>query len=290
MKAIRTTIVFALLSVAVNMQAQQTRTETGTGIFVIPKNMTIEQAEVEAVKMVQNKIIADNFGTIVGSFTAMTLSDRNGESYTSSFTNADIEVKGEWLETTSGPYIEKKVQGDEFVLEVTISGKIREIQSAPIMYKASVLRNGVDDNCASDTFRHRDKMYVSFQSPEAGYLTIYITDGKDVQCLYPYAGLSAEYMKVSADKKYILFSRQHCGELDPMVVKECPLGCTEDNEPNRIYVIFSPNKYSKAVDYPGKGGNAPRSLPFEEFQSWISRLRRLDKEFTPRHFDIMIRK
>ncbi len=289
MKAIRTTIVFALLNVAVNMQAQQTRTETGTGIFVIPKNMTIEQAEVEAVKMVQNKIIADNFGTIVGSFTAMTLSDRNGESYTSSFTNADIEVKGEWLETTSGPHIVRKVANNEFILEVTISGRIREIQSAPVMFKACVLRNGVEDNCESDTFRHGDNMYVSFQSPEDGYLTIYITDGKDVQCLYPYPGLSAEYMKVSADKKYIFFSKEHCGVLDPMNVQRCKLGCSEDNEQNRIYLIFSPNKYSKAVDYDGKEG-APRYLLFEEFQNWLSKSRRLDKELVERHFDITIRK
>lgn len=288
MKIIRTAIALALFGLAVNMQAQQTRTATGSAMLVIPKNMTIEQAEVKVVEEAKNKIIADNFGTIVGSATTLTLSDRNGESHTSSFTFGDIEVKGEWLETTNGPHIERKVVNGEFVLEATISGRIREIQSAPIMYKASVLRNGVEDNCASDTFRHGDYMYVSFQSPEAGYLTIYITDGKDVQCLYPYPGLSAEYMKVPADKKYIFFSKEHCGDLDPMNVQRCKLGCSEDNEQNRIYLIFSPNKYSKAVDYYAEE-DAPRHLSFEEFQNWLSKLKRLDKELTSQPFDITIR-
>ena len=286
MMNIRTTIVLALLFMTVSMQAQKTCTDTGTEIFVIPRNMTIEQAEIEAVKMVQNKIIAANFGTIVGSSTMMTF----GESNTSSFTSGGLEVKGEWLETISGPYFERKVVNGEFVLEVTISGRIREIQSASIMFKASVLRNGVEDNCASDTFRDRDKMYVSFQSPEDGYLSIYITDGKVVQCLYPYKGLSSEHMKVSAGKRYVFFSKAHCGDLDPMNVDECLLRCSEDNEPNIIYLIFSPNKYSKAVDYSTGEKGMPRQLPFEEFHNWLSRLRRLDKELVVQPFHIIIRK
>lgn len=289
MKNLRIAIAIAFFCMASSMHAQRTITASDTDIFIIPKNMTIEQAEIEAVTQLQNKIIADNFGTVVGSGTTMISSDRNGQSSTSSFTFGGTEVKGEWLETTSGPHIVRKVANNEFILEVTISGRIREIQSAPVMFKACVLRNGVEDNCESDTFRDGDYMYVSFQSPEDGYLTIYITDGKDVQCLYPYPGLSAEYMKVSADKKYIFFSKEHCGVLDPMNVQRCKLGCSEDNEQNRIYLIFSPNKYSKAVDYDGQKG-APRYLSFEEFQNWLSKSRRLDKELVERHFDITIRK
>lgn len=279
-----------LICMRIDVQAQQIRSAKGTDLYVIPKNMTLEQAEAFAVEQAKLRIIADNFGTIVGSASTMTMSSRNGESEASSFTFGETEVKGEWIETTNGPNIERKVVNNEFVLEVTIAGKIREIISAPIMYNAKVLRNGVTDNCESDSFKQRDYMYMSFQSPESGYVSIYITDGKDVQCLFPYEGLSAEYMKIMADKRYVFFSKENSGELDPMKVTRCPLGCRENNEHNRIYLIFSPNKYSKAVDYSASMDNMPRHLSFEEFHNWLSKLRRLDKELTCKPFDIIISK
>lgn len=290
MRRLRLIIVLALLCAVSNINAQETRTAKGTETYVIPKNMTIEQAEVEAVKQAQLRIIADNFGTIVGSASTMTFSNRNGKSTSSSFTFGDTEVKGEWIETTEGPHIERRVVNDEFVLYVTIAGKIREIVSAPIQFQAKVLRNGTEENCESEVFKHRDYMYMSFQSPESGYVTIYITDGKDVQCLFPYNGLSAEHMKVDADKRYIFFSKEESGELDPRRVSQCMLGCKEDNEHNRIYLIFSPNKYSKAVDYSSGIVTMPRTLSYEEFHEWFSKLKRIDKETTCRIFDITISK
>lgn len=280
----------AFMLMAGSLHAQQIRTVKGKELFVIPKSMTIDQAEAAAVDQVKLRIIADNFGTIVGSGTTMVMSNSNSESYTSSFTFGETEVKGEWLETTSGPFIERKVINNEFVLEVTIAGKIREIVSAPVMFSARVLRNGVTDNCESDSFRNGDYMYMSFQSPEDGYLSIYITDGNDVQCLYPYKGLPSEYMRVSADIRHLFFSKEQSGIIDPNRVDKCRLGCQNDNEHNRIYLIFSPNKYSKAVDYSASDSRMPRHLSFEEFLGWLSKLRRLDKELTCQSFDILISK
>lgn len=287
---IRIAVVSVCIMMSLNLQAQELRTASGSELFVIPKNMTLEQAEASAVEQAKLRIIADNFGTIVDSGTTMIMSNSNGESYSRSFTFGETEVKGEWIETTSGPFIEKKVINDEFVLEVTIAGKIREIVTAPVLFNAKVLRNGVTDNCESDSFRNGDYMYMSFQSPEDGYLSIYITDGNDVQCLYPYKGLPSEYMHVSADIRHLFFSKEHSGIIDPNRVDKCRLGCQNDNEPNRIYLIFSPNKYSKAVDYSASEDKMPRHLSFKEFHNWLSKLRRLDKELTCQTFDILISK
>lgn len=290
MRGIRLIIISVFICFAASMQAQHTRSSKGTSSFVIPKNMTLEQAETFAVEQAKLKIIAEEFGTIVDSYNTLTISNRNGESQSSMVTFGDTDVKGEWLETTYGPRIERKVENGEFVLDVTIAGTIREIVSAPVMFKANVLRNGVADNCVSDTFKQGDNMYMSFQSPEDGYISIYITDGKDVQCLFPYRGLSSEYMKVSADKRYVFFSKEQSGDIDPNSVIKCRLGCAEDNELNRIYLIFSPNKYSKAVDYSSSEDKAPRHLSFEDFHTWFSKLRRHDKELTAKSFFITISK
>lgn len=281
-------IILFIFCSAYNVYAQQVHTAKGSISYVIPKNMTLEQAEIFAVQEAKAKIIAENFGTLVGSTTSMAISD--SESSITSFIFADLDEKGEWLETIDGPYITRRVHNNEFILDVTISGKIREIVSAPIQFQAKVLRNGVTDNCESSEFKNRDYMYMSFMSPTDGYVAVYITDGKDVQCLFPYNGLPAEYMKVVADKRYVFFSKENSGEIDPARVSRCQMGCQQDNEPNRIYLIFSPQKYTKAVDYSAPERNMPRTLSYKDFHSWLSKNKRLDKEFTCKHFDINIRK
>ena len=85
--------------------------------YVLSDSETVKQAEVNAVKQAQLGMIADHFGTLVSSTTAITLSE------TSSFiTYGDTEVKGEWLEDTAAPVIIKSVINDNFVLDVTVSG------------------------------------------------------------------------------------------------------------------------------------------------------------------------
>lgn len=290
MSELRMIAMAALSCVAVSLHAQDVRNAKGSISYVIPHNMTLEHAEVVAVEQAKLKIIADNFGTVVSSSTTLTMSDENGMSSLNSFTFGETEVRGEWLETISGPKVERTVINNEFVLNIEIAGKIREIVSSPIQFHSMVLRNGVTDNCSSDRFKERDKMYVSFQSPEEGYVSIYMTDGKAVQCLFPYSGLSSEHMKVDADRRYVFFSKNDSGNLDPMRVRECTLGCEADNEYNRIYMIFSPNKYAKAVDHYDSTPKMPRSLSFEEFHTWLSKLRQLDNQLTCKSFDIIINK
>ena len=279
-----------LCSISTGIQAQQTKTAEGTIRYMIPQNLTLAQAEFYAVEQAKLQIIADNFGTIISRSDALTFKNKDGISSVESLTNAGLEVRGEWIATIGEPKIKRIVENNEYILVVSIRGQIREIISAPIDFHAKVLRNGVTDNCESDTFKQGDKMYMSFQTPEDGYVSIYITDGEVVQCLYPYKGLGDEIMKIEEDRRYIFFSKENSGELDPLYVPERRLGCNDDNEHDRIYLIFSPNKYSKAVDHSDENEIGPRTLSFKDFHSWLSRLRRFDKELTYKVFDIVINK
>lgn len=252
--------------------------------YVLSDSETVKQAEVNAVKQAQLGMIADHFGTLVSSTTAITLSE------TSSFiTYGDTEVKGEWLEDTAAPVIIKSVINDNFVLDVTVSGKIREIVSTPIDLKSVVMKNGTDARFASTDFTHGDRLYLSFKSPVDGYLAVYLGDRETINCLFPYNGLSADIMKVEAGKEYILFSKANPGNIDPFSVKEYPLGCSPgvSMEMVRLYVVFSPNKFTKAND---NADGTLRSLPFEDFHNWLSRIRKLDADMNLLPYDIVIRR
>lgn len=277
-------IVLLLLSVQTGSHAQKIVSDTYTYRYVMSDSETLKQAEVEAVDEAKRQMIAKHFGTIVGSTTALLIEDD-----VKSITYGDADIKGEWLSDNAAPVIRKSVVNDHFVLDVTVSGKIREIVSTPIDLQCTVLKNGTDLKYASTDFNHWDKIYIAFKSPVDGYLAVYLGDHETVNCLFPYNGLPADIMKVSAGEEYILFSKAKSGKLDPFAVQEYPLGCSPGNkmEMVRLYVVFSPNKFSKAND--NAQGNL-RYLSFDDFHNWLSKNRRYDTEMNIKSYDIVIRR
>lgn len=268
--------------------AQRSVTDCILYTYVIPDNETIREAELVAVKQAQLQMIADHFGTLVGSSSTITMSNVNGKNDMREFTFGETEVNGEWLRTIGTPLVERQCVDNHFLITVTIKGEIREIVSNPVNYQFKILRNGLDDRFEDTSFRHGDYMYMSFRTPEDGYLAVYITDGETVQTLFPYSGLSSSAMKIKADNDYVLFSKERSGELDPNRVRRMQLGCRDAVEHDRLYIVFSPNRFSKAVD--DDNGELPRQLSFRDFLSWLSGVRMRDVRMNVSPVDIVITK
>lgn len=229
-------------------------------------------------------MIADNFGTTVGATTTITMSNGNIRD----FTFGETEVNGEWIKTIGTPVVERLCVDNHFVIKVTLKGEIREIVSNPVNYQFKILKNGSDGRFESTSFRQGDYLCLSFRTPEEGYLAVYLTDGETVQCLYPYPGLPSSAMRMNADTDYVLFSKEKSGELDPGRVQRMRLGCKEEMEHNRLYIVFSTEKFSKAMDH--ENGELPRQLNFKDFHSWLSSIRRRDVRMTVSPVDIVISK
>jgi hypothetical protein len=119
---------------------------------------------------------------------------------------------------------------------------------------------------------------------------VYLGDREIVNCLFPYNGSSPDVMQVSAGEEYVLFSKAKSGNLDPFAVQECPIGCSPGNEMEMVtlYVVFSPNEFTKANDNTVTRGF--RYLPFKEFHTWLSRIRRLDTKMNLKSYNITIRR
>lgn len=54
--------------------------------------------------------------------------------------------------------------------------------------------------------------------------------------------------------------------------------CSREIEYNDIYIIFSPNAFTKANTNESTEDVLPRQLSFEDFQKWLVKLRKIDKE------------
>ena len=258
--------------------AQKTERVTATYTYYAPEHVSIEEARRVALQRAQLQAIADAFGTIVTQTNATTVRNENGKSDVSLLSLGASEVKGEWLRTDGEPEYEIAYEDGMLAVTVWVKGVIREIVNAAVDFQARVLCNGTEDRFEQDRFRNGDDLYLSFQSPVDGYLTIYLLDAEGTAyCLLPYRGDTGGRVAVKGNRRYVFFSVDDVPAEERGMVDEYVMTCGNREELNQIYVIFSPQLFTKAVDYAGEGVQ-PRELPYEEFQQWLFNCRKQDRE------------
>lgn len=258
--------------------AQKTERVTATYTYYAPEHVSIEEARRVALQRAQLQAIADAFGTIVTQTNATTVKNENGKSDVSLLSLGASEVKGEWLRTDGEPEYEIAYEDGMLAVTVRVKGVIREIVNAAVDFQARVLCNGTEDRFEQDRFRNGDDLYLSFQSPVDGYLTVYLLDAEGTAyCLLPYRGDTGGRVAVKGNRRYVFFSVDDVSAEERGMVDEYVMTCGNREELNQIYVIFSPQLFTKAVDYAGEGVQ-PRELPYEEFQQWLFNCRKQDRE------------
>jgi len=78
-------------------------------------------------------------------------------------------------------------------------------------------------------------------------------------------------------QRYVFFDSESVLEKDKISVDELTMTCSKSIEHNQLYIIFSPNAFTKANDNLKKE-SMPRELPYLDFQRWIIKNRNVDKE------------
>jgi len=259
--------------------AQKLQTAGGSYVYYAPENVSLEAAKQTALERAKIQIIADKFGTIVSQSSTTRTNIRNGKTQTDFQLLGGSEVKGEWIETLGEPRYEITYAQGMLVVKVHVEGRVREIASAGVDFKARVLRNGIEEKFESDEFRDGDDLFLAFQAPVEGYLTVYLYDGDQVYCLLPYRAEGNGSVKIDANQRYLFFSCKHPTKgVAPDCIDEYTLTCSRTMELNKLYVIFSPHPFTKAVDSEGGSETTPRMLDFDSFQTWLVKCRKRDVE------------
>lgn len=270
--------------------SQKTKTVSGEYTYYVPENIDLEKAKQIALERVKVQLIADEFGTVVSQNNATTVKNSNGKSDIDFVSVGGSEVRGEWIETIGEPDFKPSFDNGQMIIKVHIKGKIREIVSADINFRALVLRNGTEDKYEDDTFKSGDDLFLSFTSPISGYVTVYLVDNDGTAfCLLPYQNQEQGNVKINANERYVFFSEKLSPQNLKAYVDEYTMTCSRSQELNQVYVVFSPNTFVKATD--GKREETlPRELSNEGFQKWLARNRTKDKDMTYKKIAISIRK
>ncbi len=271
----RTSIIVILLLLPLTiMQAQKVKQVCGEYTYYAEGNESPNQAKLKAWEGAKVQALAKEFGTVVSQSTAQSETAVNGQEQSFFSQLSSTEVKGEWLEDVGEPEYKVEFTDDMLVVRCRACGKARELSNEAVDFSATILRNGTEARFADVNFRNGDDMFLLFRSPADGYVAVYLVDAtQTVYCLLPYMGNAAGQQSVRHNEEYIFFSPTHAKEKG--TVDEYTLTCNDGMERNQVYVIFSPQPFTKALDDQVDAG-LPRQLEYEKFSRWLTSCRRRD--------------
>lgn len=256
-------------------------------------NETPEQAKAKAIENAQQKALEDRFGLDVTKITNTLQINRNSgkesKSESNVFSMAETAVRGEWIETISEQVLDLSYVKGFWVVKVKVEGRARNYSTEKADIRYAFLKDA-DDMEAPVAFRDGSDLFLRFSAPVAGQLCVYLVDeNQNAYCLLPYMSRQTGSQPVEANKEYVFFSSKYDKE-----AQEYTLNCERSVEQNMLYVVFSPNEFTKAADKQGgknfRDEQLPRELTYEALMKWLSRNQTKDPNMVVRSSLITIRR
>ena len=168
-------------------------------------------------------------------------------------------IRGEWLKTVKEEFTEEirtivnhGQTEHEIWITCEISGKVRSITKPSIDFSFAT-GNCPNGDCETSIFNNGESLYLYFNTPVSGFLTIFVEEGDHAYRILPYQQMGEAYpdaVPVDADKPYVFFSnfREHDYFLDfsYALADELLMLTDQKDEYLTIYIIYSTTEFSKA--------------------------------------------
>lgn len=284
-------ILFILSSlICIPLFPQKTKTVEGEYTYNPPENISIEEARRIALNRAKVQALADKFGTIITQSNNSIIESNNGKSDINLFSINESEVKGEWIKTIGEPKYNIMYEDGMLLVSVKVKGLARERLLSTIDFQTKLLRNGTEDKYESSVFKNEDDFYLSFLSPVSGFLAVYLINAeRQAFCLLPYRSQTEGIYPIKSNKRYLFFSCNDAPDEEKKLVDEYQMTCDGTTETNLIYIIYSPNEFTKAADQQ-IGDSLPRQLAYEDFLKWLAKCRTVDKKMIEKCITITVSK
>ena len=270
------------------LHAQRTQKVCGEYTFYAEGNQSPNEAKRAALEGAKLQAIANEFGTVISQSITQQESVLDGTERNYFSQLSASEVKGEWIEDIGEPEYDISFVQNMLVVKCKVCGRARELSNEAADFTVSVLRNGTEVRYADVRFREGDDMFLLFRAPADGYVAVYLVDeAPTAYCLLPYMGNPDGQHAVEHDKEYVFFSPDKARKGEQ--VDEYTLTCSNDIERNQLYVIYSPEPFTKALDKQHDEA-LPRQLSYEDFNRWLGDRRRRDARMGVKVIHIEIKK
>lgn len=283
-----TAIISVFLSVSIHSSGADTRRVKASYTYVIPENVTMEQARGAALRRAMADAIAAEFGTMVTQASTTMLSNLNGISSSDFFSTGSSEVNGEWIRTTKEPEYLVEYSDGMLAVTVRVEGIVRSIDYAPVTIKVTLPPDASRCDETRDVFHSGDNLYVKLQVPVDGFAAIYLV-GNDRKAyrLMPHPDTPGYAQHISRRSPQLYFYRPQNDDSEFFY-------CAEGSAPelNRVYVLFSPTEFvlphEEAPVIDESGVIVPPGISLPDFTRWVSDNRLRDRKFQCSITDVMI--
>lgn len=275
-----------LLLCPLSLWGQKIKTISGEYTYYADPNMSVKEATIAAIENARLQAIAREFGTLLTQNTQqqdMVTNDRESNFF---MQLNSMEVKGEWIRDVDEPKTTSEILSDgTLAIKAKVKIEARAISNAATDFDVKVLRNGTDLRFVDTNFKKDDELYLYLKTPVDGYVAVYLIDETPTAyCLLPYGNDDDGQQPVKRNKENVFFSLDMAPECDRNMVDELKMTCSDELiELNQLYVIFSPNPFTKAID--NKGGELvsdelllPSQLSYKDFSKWLSKQRTRDPQ------------
>ncbi len=258
-------------------EAQRVVEIKGEYTYSPPKNITLEQAEMEAIEQAKYDAMIGEFGQVIGQKTTTIVENVNGKSTVYFYSEGGSTIKGEFIRYIEPPKLQYIVDDNVLKIRVEVYMQVRETISANYDVEAKVLRNlprrekdvlkyVYNEN---ETFNSGDEICLYFVSPTDGWLSVYFRDNetKEVSPLL-------DLVEIRHDKPYVF--------LRPQSDLERPVNLTSDGNSSlcRIIFVFSPEKYVNIKK---------EKMSYEDFDRWLGRCKTRDKQMISKDIQINVK-
>lgn len=268
--------------------AQRTSVVSGNFTYVVTENddITLSQAKRKCIELAKAAAIKGAFGELITSDVIDTNVETNGESTASYFwENTVAMARGEWLGDLVPPVLDVVYTGDQLVFTARVRGEAREIIQSRTELKWEIMKDVGDVKKQSDAFDSGERIYVKFRSPADGYVAVYLMVGDDeTSCLLPYPKDTDGRFPVKGGHSYLFFDKNE----DPTAY-HYRLSTKRQQEDNQLVIIYSPNSFVKCNDKSGDKLH-PNSLNTHDFQKWLLKCQRVDRDMVVNKKWIKIKK
>lgn len=251
------------------------------------ENVTIAQAKTMAIEGAKAAAIEAEFGTLVTKDVASSERMINGLESSIFMADSRESAAADWLGDEREPQVTMTTDGQNIFFTAEVWGKAREIVRGTTDIKWQVMKNVTDNRnieahkraalkkIETGSFNFGEAIYVNFTTPIDGYVAIYLVDDEgSTSCLLPYPKDATGQFRVKHGYPYTFFQGKVASNDPKAEIYE--MKTRKLQEYDKLYLIFSPNPFTKCTD--SKVNSRNYSLDYKDFQEWLLKQRRADKD------------
>ncbi|MDF1547320.1 MAG: hypothetical protein P1P88_05830 [Bacteroidales bacterium] len=267
-----------------------------------PERESLTQARDRALELAKINALENAFGTLVMQGNSIYIENKKtGEKVETNTTFKMIgntAVKGEIIQILKTDFKEskKKEKIDRKKVEITyidcnLTIEAKELTDTKIEVETYPLSSSKIIRPVTE-FYEGDDLFVYFRAPLNGFLTIFLDDGDQAQCLLPYRKMPAgleEAMPIIADKEYIFFSDKpdfNYFDDDFFAEDTYELVASSEKDINQLYIIFSKTPLNKPilnkdennkllVELEKNKYELPRVIDSDAFKKWLVKIQQI---------------